>query len=248
MFVDSFQIHALRRAAELGVTRGAVPIEHCVAIERLTAGAVTRRDLRPGDWYRIWPELVTAEHPAPQEEDRAAEPPWPMNKLTALRFLGGTVAEAARRLGVSYQAVDKWPDELPPRIADRVVAAVAREHLPAEMLAELRAGVGDRGPDPAAALQSNIPPSGIEIAVAIAGSQTALARVAGALQQEVWHWLNGRHVPDHRCPAIERGLGGRITCEELRPDVRWARVPDATWPHPSGRPTIDVAVQAEAAS
>ena len=52
MFVDSFQIHALQRAAELGVTRGAVPIEHCVAIERLTAGAVTRRDLRPGDWYR----------------------------------------------------------------------------------------------------------------------------------------------------------------------------------------------------
>lgn len=67
-------------AAKLGVTRGAVPqwrmsgrvvpIEHCVAIERLTAGAVTRRDLRPGDWHRIWPELVTAEHPAPQEVDR----------------------------------------------------------------------------------------------------------------------------------------------------------------------------------
>ena len=39
--------------------------ENCVAIERATSGAVTRRDLRPDDWHRIWPELVTAEHTAP---------------------------------------------------------------------------------------------------------------------------------------------------------------------------------------
>lgn len=31
---------------------------HCVAIERLTKGSVTRRDLRPDDWHLIWPELV----------------------------------------------------------------------------------------------------------------------------------------------------------------------------------------------
>lgn len=31
--------------------------ENCVAIEQATAGAVTRRDLRPHDWHRIWPEL-----------------------------------------------------------------------------------------------------------------------------------------------------------------------------------------------
>ncbi|KGC15007.1 hypothetical protein DM48_333 [Burkholderia gladioli] len=30
----------------------------CVAIERATEGAVTRRDLRPDDWQDIWPELV----------------------------------------------------------------------------------------------------------------------------------------------------------------------------------------------
>lgn len=44
---------------------GYVPVEHCAAIERATEGAVTRRDLRPDDWYRIWPELVTDEHLAP---------------------------------------------------------------------------------------------------------------------------------------------------------------------------------------
>jgi DNA-binding transcriptional regulator YdaS (Cro superfamily) len=55
-------------AALLGITRGAVnawkhaaggvPIERCVDIERATAGKVGRRELRPLDWSRIWPELV----------------------------------------------------------------------------------------------------------------------------------------------------------------------------------------------
>lgn len=54
-------------AAVLGVSKGAVsqwkdedrrvPAAHCVAIERETKGAVTRRDLRPDDWQSIWPEL-----------------------------------------------------------------------------------------------------------------------------------------------------------------------------------------------
>lgn len=31
--------------------------ENCVAIEYATNKQVTRRDLRPNDWDRIWPEL-----------------------------------------------------------------------------------------------------------------------------------------------------------------------------------------------
>ena len=53
----------------------------------------------------------------------------PMDKTKAIEVLGGSVAEAAKAIGVSYQAVEKWPDTLPPRIADRVVAAIARRHL-----------------------------------------------------------------------------------------------------------------------
>ena len=45
-----------------------VPVEHCAAIERATEGKVTRRDLRPDDWWKVWPELVTPEHPAPTQE------------------------------------------------------------------------------------------------------------------------------------------------------------------------------------
>ncbi len=82
----------------------------------------------------------------------------------------------------------------------------------------------------------------IQQAVLQAGSQSALARSIGASQQEVWNWLNGlRRVPLERCPAIERATHGATLCESLRPDVCWARIPDPTWPHPAGRPVIDVA-------
>ncbi len=85
--------------------------------------------------------------------------------------------------------------------------------------------------------------SSLQQAIDHVGSQTALARATGVVQQQVWNWLNrdkGRTPPD-RCPAIERATEGRVTCEELRPDVRWQRVPDPAWPHASGRPCIDVA-------
>lgn len=57
-----------------------------------------------------------------------------MLKKVAIELLGGSVSSAAAEIGVSYQAVDKWPDELPPRIADRVLAALARKHLPPELI------------------------------------------------------------------------------------------------------------------
>lgn len=53
-----------------------------------------------------------------------------MQKTQAIELLGGTVASTASAIGISYQAVDKWPDVLPARIADRVLAAVARSRFP----------------------------------------------------------------------------------------------------------------------
>lgn len=62
---------AAKLAAALGVSpsylsqmaRGTAPIsaERCVAIERETAGLVTRIDLKPKDWWLIWPELDSQE-------------------------------------------------------------------------------------------------------------------------------------------------------------------------------------------
>jgi DNA-binding transcriptional regulator YdaS (Cro superfamily) len=34
-----------------------VPAIHCPAIERALSGKATRKDLRPDDWQKFWPEL-----------------------------------------------------------------------------------------------------------------------------------------------------------------------------------------------
>lgn len=68
-----------------------------------------------------------------------------MSKQQAIRALGGTVSEAARRVGVTSSAISQWPDDLPPRLEDRVLAALAREHLPRDVL------TGDAVPAPSPA-------------------------------------------------------------------------------------------------
>jgi hypothetical protein len=57
-----------------------------------------------------------------------------MDKSEAIRLLGGTVRLAADRIGCTYQAVRQWPDPLPPAIADRVQAALARALLSPELI------------------------------------------------------------------------------------------------------------------
>ena len=60
--------------------------------------------------------------------------------------------------------------------------------------------------------------------------------------QAVYKWpLQDRLLAD-RCPILERlarNAGGSQTCEQLRPDLCWIRIPDAEWPHPEGRPLPD---------
>lgn len=68
-----------------------------------------------------------------------------MRKSTALERLGGTPSSAAKEIGITPQAVSGWPDELPPAITDRVVAAIARRLLPPEVL-----GLSEASGDPAA--------------------------------------------------------------------------------------------------
>lgn len=49
---------------------GSAPAEYCAAIETACAGQVTRQQIHPDDWVRIWPEL--AEQAASQEVSHAA--------------------------------------------------------------------------------------------------------------------------------------------------------------------------------
>jgi len=59
-----------------------------------------------------------------------------MLQSQALLLLGGDKYTAARAIGITHQAVHLWPEVLPPRIADRVQAALYRQanriDLPAE--------------------------------------------------------------------------------------------------------------------
>jgi len=57
-----------------------------------------------------------------------------MDKARAIELLGGTVTEAAAAIGITPSAVTQWPEVLPPRLVDRVHAAIARRTLPAEAL------------------------------------------------------------------------------------------------------------------
>ena len=46
-----------------------VPVDHGAAIEQFTGGEITRQQLFPNDWQRIWPELAT--DPAANDADTA---------------------------------------------------------------------------------------------------------------------------------------------------------------------------------
>jgi DNA-binding transcriptional regulator YdaS (Cro superfamily) len=78
----------------------------------------------------------------------------------------------------------------------------------------------------------------LERACKAAGSQTELGRLLHRQKAAVSRWKR-EQVPAEVCPEIERLTG--VTCEELRPDVKWVRVKDKNWPSPKGRPLMDVA-------
>lgn len=51
----------------------------------------------------------------------------------------------------------------------------------------------------------------------------SLARKLGINPVLVSQWKNGyRAVPAERCPDIEVATGGKVRCEDLRPDVEWS--------------------------
>lgn len=74
------------------------------------------------------------------------------------------------------------------------------------------------------------------------GAHAALARDLGIdrvyLSQLV---ASDRKPSPELCARLERQTSGELTCEALRPDLDWHRVPDQDWPyHLSGRPVIEV--------
>jgi DNA-binding transcriptional regulator YdaS (Cro superfamily) len=60
-------------------------------------------------------------------------------------------------------------------------------------------------------------------ALEIVGGPTAMAKRLGEKPQTVsaWSTRSKGRVPAEHCPSIELETDGRVTCEELRPDVKW---------------------------
>jgi DNA-binding transcriptional regulator YdaS (Cro superfamily) len=55
-----------------------------------------------------------------------------MTKADAIKLLGGPKGQQrqlAEAVGVSDSAVSQWPETLPPRLADRVIAAAMRKRI-----------------------------------------------------------------------------------------------------------------------
>ncbi len=55
-------------------------------------------------------------------------------------------------------------------------------------------------------------------AIEEAGGLTALADLLKATPQTINNWRK-RGVPAERCKDIELAVAGKVTCEQLRPDV-----------------------------
>lgn len=60
-----------------------------------------------------------------------------MRKSTAFVLLGPAVKDVAEAVGCSGSAVRQWPEHLPRRIADRVLAAWARKNMPEALRIQL---------------------------------------------------------------------------------------------------------------
>ena len=65
-------------------------------------------------------------------------------------------------------------------------------------------------------------------------------------RRNVWPWTSlSRPLPPEKAPALELATGRKgktVPVELLCPTASWVRVPDPNWPHPNGRPCLDLAV------
>lgn len=50
-------------------------------------------------------------------------------------------------------------------------------------------------------------------------TQEEFAASVGVTQGRVSHWLGGEKIPAERCVQIEKATGGKVSRQDLRPDV-----------------------------
>lgn len=60
--------------------------------------------------------------------------------------------------------------------------------------------------------------------------------------------VGNRAISPDRAAEIELRTNGVVTVEEMLPQREWIRTEDRSWPHPGGRPLLDVAADAREAA
>lgn len=113
-----------------------IPVSHGAGIEAFSAGQVTRQEMFPDDWARIWPELVDIHSDAQGAAHHDAQP----IETAESRFLkladGLTLTD--RRTGPADRRITQQPFTAPDR---RVGPADRRGFVLPEVAAALVKGV-----------------------------------------------------------------------------------------------------------
>lgn len=78
-------------------------------------------------------------------------------------------------------------------------------------------------------------------ALSVAELRQAIGAKSDAQLRQWQHGYAGRLPSSAYCVSIERATSGAATCEDLRPNEPWRRIPDPDWPNPLGRPVLDFA-------
>lgn len=60
----------------------------------------------------------------------------------------------------------------------------------------------------------------------LGGLASATTKLGVKRYQTIQQWRNAG-VPAEYCPIIERETGGKVTCEQLRPDMAWGVLREA---------------------
>jgi DNA-binding transcriptional regulator YdaS (Cro superfamily) len=80
----------------------------------------------------------------------------------------------------------------------------------------------------------------LDRAIGLCSGVGKLAEAIGVGQSVISNWkARNTQIDPAYCARIERATSSAVTCEELRPDVKWVRVKDKDWPNKSGRPLVD---------
>lgn len=88
------------------------------------------------------------------------------------------------------------------------------------------------------------PTEALKRAIDLLGGTVAAAKKLNLNSYQALQQWGANGVPAKHRAALEHATGGAVTVEDFGNDAVWHRIKDKAWPHPNGRPLLDVAAEA----